>query len=117
MDLDHQELTVKIFMVRVFMFISLTVHCWQSKFWWSIINTNSWQFTIDYQLLMDLDHQELTVQLFMVRMLMVHFCWSTLDSLLLPPIPKDQVLANLDCQLLMDLDQQELIVQILMAHN
>ena len=45
-----------------------------------LLTLNSLQFTVDFQLLMNLDHQELTVQILMMKMLMVYYCWSTLDT-------------------------------------
>ena len=54
----------------------LMVNCWQSTF-------DSWPSTVDGPVLMDLDHERLTVQILMVWILITHYCWSTLRGPLL----------------------------------
>ena len=74
------ELTFNMIVVQI-----LLVNCWQCGSWWSTIDSqvftvHSWLSNIDGQVLMNLDHQKLAVQIFMVRMLMVCCCWIILGS-------------------------------------
>ena len=48
-----------------------------------LLMVNSWQSTVDHKVLMDLDHQELTVQILIDWMLMGFYCWFILGSPLL----------------------------------
>ena len=77
------KLTFKMLIARILM-----INCWLSTvdnpdLDGPLLMVNSWQSTVDYQVLMDLDQQELIVQILMARLLIVYFCCLTLDSLLL----------------------------------
>ena len=56
--------------------------------------------TIDGQKLMPFDWQEFTVEILIIQILMIHYCWSTIDSALLTINlhANDQVLTNGDFQ-------------------
>ena len=56
---------------------------------------------------MDLYHQELTVQMFLLRVLMVYNCWSTVHSSDIDGRP------TIVGQVLIELDHEKLTVQIL----
>ena len=70
-----------------------TIQSWELKSWWcgcwrsttisQLLTVHSWLSTFDGYVLIDLDRQELSVQILMVRVFMFHHCWSNLGSPLL----------------------------------